>query len=164
GGYAIRDAQSPAAAAGAGPASVRLMLPGFGGHLISEHFLERHLGQGVAVEPTAATRAAFRRWRERQHVLGPASSVRAMLETGATPLLRVLGFTALSEARLSEDLASATLRVGDLTIVLVVARWGDRLDPLWRRSIIEAQQRRAAWCVLFNGTHLRLIHTTRVFS
>src|SRR5712671_2312194 len=97
------------------------MLAGFGGHLISEHFLEQRLTERIAAQPAAAIRSAFRRWRERQHLLGPASSMRTMLDAGATPLFRVLGFNAPSEARFSADFASATLHTGDRTAVLVVA-------------------------------------------
>ncbi|HEV8244717.1 MAG TPA: hypothetical protein VGP93_03080, partial [Polyangiaceae bacterium] len=140
------------------------MLAGFGGHLISEHFLEQQLAQRSRPEPGAGTRSEFRRWRQRQLLLGPASSVRTMLEAGAEPLVRLFGFEIVADVELSEDVASATLRVGTSAILLVVARWGERLDPLWRFAVVEGARRGAAWSLLFNGRHMRLVHTTRVFS
>ena len=140
------------------------MLAGFGGHLISEHFLEQRLEQPSGAEPGAATRAAFRRWRQRQLLLGPASSVRAMLEAGAEPLVRLFGFDIVTDVELSDDVASATLRVGTSAVLLVVVRWGERLDPLWRFAVVEGARRGSAWSLLFNGRHVRLVQTTRVFS
>lgn len=140
------------------------MLTGFGGHLVSEDFLEQQLRRHAGHKPAARVRSQFRRWRERQRLLGPASSVRTMLEAGAEPLAQVLGFDAVTDVELSADVASATLRVETAIVVLVVTRWGERLDPLWRPAVVQAHQRGASWCLLFNGTHLRLIHATRVFS
>ena len=47
---------------------------------------------------------------------------------------------------------------------LVVTHWGERLDPWWRVSVVEAGRRGASWCLLFNGTHIRLLNAKRLFS
>src|SRR5207302_1639144 len=49
-------------------------------------------------------------------------------------------------------------------VVLLVTHWGERFDPLWRVAVIEAARRAASWCVLFNGTHVRLLNAARLFS
>src|SRR5580765_2624765 len=110
------------------------MLAGFSGHLISEQFLEQRLNAQARDKPSLRIRLELRRWRQSQQLLGPASSVRTMLEAGAVPLARVLGFNVVANIGLDETLASATLHVDGSTIVLVVARWGERLDPLWRHA------------------------------
>ncbi len=65
-------------------------------------------------------------------------------------------------------MASATLRTETslhlAPVALVVVRWGERLDPMWRHGLAEAVARGASWCLLFNGTHVRLIQGTRVYS
>ena len=45
-----------------------------------------------------------------------------------------------------------------------MAGWGARLDPFWRPAVVEAGRRGASWCVLFNGTHVRLVNARRLYS
>jgi hypothetical protein len=140
------------------------MLSGYAGHLISEQILERHLREPLAHVVSTVPQAAWRRLQTHQRTLGPASSLRAMYEAGAAPLIQALGFGEPHEVTLTDEIAVATVRTTAPPLVLVVARWGERLDPLWRRAVVEASARGAAWCVLFNGTHARLIQATRLFS
>ena len=73
------------------------MLPGFGGYLISEFFLESHLRSHNADANTISTtqaRSRLEQWRRHCRSLGPSSSVRALLETAAVPLVEALGFEA----------------------------------------------------------------------
>ena len=63
----------------------------------------------------------------------------------------------------SETLA-ATLHEATRAIALLVTSWGEPLDPLWREAVTEAIQRRAPWCLLFNGTHLRIVDAGRLFT
>src|SRR5215510_9154193 len=140
------------------------MITGFSGHLISEQFLEQQLmGVGAGLESAAAL-AAFRKCRARHHLLGPASSLRSLLESGVTPIAALLGFRAVTDVHVREDAALATLGADGVAITLVVTRWGERLDPWWRVGIAEAAGRGASWCLLFNGTRLRLVNASRVFS
>jgi hypothetical protein len=140
------------------------MLIGFGGHLVSEHVLERRVDTHADGQMSNRTRTALVRWRTNQQLLGPASSVRTMLEAAATPFVRLLGFPPPTDIAVGDDVCAATLPARSTPVAIVVSRWGERLDPLWRRATLEATARGAAWCLLFNGTHVRLVHAVRVFS
>jgi hypothetical protein len=49
-------------------------------------------------------------------------------------------------------------------VAVIVTRWGERLDPLWRDAVTEGIKRSAAWCLLFNGVRLRLVDAARVYA
>ena len=130
------------------------MLQGLSGHLLSEAFLEG----AVTPTPSEAAQRALRdlaAWRKHTWGLGPASSLRAMLNAGAEPLAATFGFDSVAEPALREKTLAATLRDGTRTIALLVTSWGEPLDPLWREAVTESLERQAPWCLLFNGTHLR---------
>lgn len=141
------------------------MLPGFSGHLISESFLERHIDGST---PRAASIDDFRRklaqCRVRAQSLGPASSLRALLEVGATPLLRELGFSKIADVDALDGALVATLSGASTPLVLVVTSWGERLDPYWRPAVVASRRRGAAWCILFNGIHARIVQAGRLYS
>jgi Eco57I restriction-modification methylase len=139
------------------------MLPGFGGHLISEHYLERN-AESFPAAAAAAVRRDLMAWRRRSSSLGPASSVRAMLDAGATPLAIALGFEPPSGLVPLEQAIAATLRAGPRGVGLIVTAWGERLDRFWRVAVTEAGRRSAAWSLLFNGTSLRLVDAGRLYA
>ena len=87
-----------------------------------------------------------------------------MLEAGVQPFVRLLGFETVDRIEIGNVVPPAPRRGGRPVVALLVARWGDRLDPLWRAAVVEATRRGSAWCVLFNGTHVRLIQASRVLS
>ncbi len=143
------------------------MLPGLTGHLVSEAFLEAYL-QTIRTAETSRligrVSIELTAWRRQRETLGPASSLHAMLQIGAAPLVAALGFDPPADIELAERAAAATLRGGAGPIALLVAWWGDRLDPLWRTAVTQAIARSAPWCLLFNGTHLRAIDARRLFA
>ena len=143
------------------------MLSGFGGHLVSESYLERCIEQR-ALADVDRRRRELAAWRTRCHTLGPASALRSMLEIGAEPMLAALGHDRPSDVLARPDaLISSIPRCpgsGEAPYVLVVAAWGARLDSLWRPAVVEARRRGAGWCVVFNGTHVRLIGAGRLYS
>ena len=140
------------------------MIPGFSGHLISEQFLEQRMALLPSPHQRLAVDARFRECRERQHLLGPASSVRTLLESSALPIASELGFSIVADVNLQEHAAMATLRSDRTVVALIVTRWGDRLDAWWRPAVVDARRRGASWCLLLNGTHIRLLNAARVFS
>jgi hypothetical protein len=143
------------------------MLPGFGGHLVSEFYLESQIVGPDLVPETVPMRELKRdlvKWRLRCESLGPASSVRTMFDAAAAPLAEILGFERPVDAESIGGILVATLRSGDRSVGLVVANWGDRLDPLWRQAVTSAQRRLARWSLLFNGTHLRIVDVDRVYA
>ncbi len=140
------------------------MLPGFSGHLISESFLERCLESSLASGSSEPGRHRLSRCRERASSLGPASSLRALLEAGATPFFRELGFVGPIGVESLKSTLAATLSNGSTPIALIVAPWGQRLDALWRDAVVYARRQEASWCLLFNGIHARVIETSRLYS
>ena len=140
------------------------MITGFSGHLIAEQFLEQRIPRGPQEKDSPGFGARLRKCREGHRALGPATAVRGLLEVGAAPLARLLGFHIPADLEVFEHAAIATLRADGVVVALVVAPWGDRLEPLWRLAVSESRRRGASWCLLFNGTHLRLMNASRVFS
>jgi hypothetical protein len=144
------------------------MLPGFAGHLISEAFLEGHLSDGPSADADQATAARARRylsgWPRARASMGPASSLRTMLAVGAEPLAAAFGFDSVADVATADSAMAATLRGSTGVVTLLVAPWGSRLDPLWRTAVSEAMRRSSTWCLLFNGTHLRIVDATRLFA
>jgi N-6 DNA Methylase/Eco57I restriction-modification methylase len=141
------------------------MLPGFSGHLVSEFFLESQLAGGPESLEAARVRRQLATWRRECRSLGPSSSVLSLLEVGAAPLLRALGFDPPSNVEHRDRiLVSATVGRESQRVGLVVAPWGHRLDPLWRPAVTDAMRRSAHWCLLFNGTHLRIVEAGRLHS
>src|SRR5262245_20381782 len=142
------------------------MLPGFSGHLVSEAFLDAacRLEGSADIVPLGAARRRLLQWRAGALDVGPASSPRALLEDRARPLLTALGFASPADIEAVEAGLVATVAHDGRSVLLVVTRWGDRLDPLWRLAVTHAMRRSSAWCVLFNGAHLRIIDAGRLYA
>ena len=87
-----------------------------------------------------------------------------MLEAGAAPLFRELGFAGPVRVQSLKGMLAATLSDGSEPIALIVAPWGQRLDALWRDAVVYAREQAASWCLLFNGIHARVIETSRLYS
>ena len=141
------------------------MLPGFGGHLVSEFYLERLVLERDDVRAKAHhVRSSFENWRRQSAQLGPTSSPRAMLELGAAPLMQLLGGDPPSSAEPFDRGVAATVRFDSAPVGLIVTTWGGRLDPLWRAAIVRAIDCGGAWSLLFNGSHLRVVDAGRLYS
>jgi hypothetical protein len=144
------------------------MLPGFGGRLVSEYFAEQLLGSlfaGQLGEPTreAGRRALTKWWQRAETTLGPASSVRSILDCGAVPLFTVLGFEP-RDPRTSPAGPMATLSLVPARLELLVVPWGERLDGIWRVAVRHGILLGASWCACFNGRSLRIVDTRKTFS
>jgi hypothetical protein len=134
------------------------MIPGFGGHLISEAFLEQHLS--TADRAAAGARPPLADWLHRTAHFGPASSVRTLLEGAATPLLEALGFVRPSAVAPAGRGLAATVHLGQAVCILVLP-WGERLSGAWSTAGAEALRRGAVWTVMFNGTHIAIVDAER---
>ena len=142
------------------------MLAGLDGYLVSHAFLERRVAMPADGLAADARRRNLAQWRAWSAALGPASTTRALLQNGAAPLAAALGFDPPADIRELTAATSATLRpIGSAgSVGLIVAPFGERLDPLWRPAVSEALRRGASWCVLFNGTHLRIVDASRLYA
>src|SRR3954468_2556674 len=118
------------------------MLSGFGGHLISEDFLERHLDERGS---SAVDERRLADWIRRCRHLGPASSLRSLVDVASVPLFAALGFDRVADVDFFAGAAAATLTGVAPPVGLLVALWGERLEPLWRQAILHARRRGALW-------------------
>src|SRR6185436_19412573 len=84
----------------------------------------------------------------------PPSSL-AHVDGGLAATLRATGTTA---PRHSAEGATAGV------VALLVAPWGARLDSLWRAAVTEALRRAAAWCLVFDGSRLRVVDAGRLYA
>ena len=80
------------------------------------------------------------------------------------PLVDALGFDAPSRVERAHGCVVATIQADREPIVLLVSAWDERLDPLWRTAVTESIRRAAAWSILFNGTHLRVVDAGRLYA
>jgi hypothetical protein len=88
--------------------------------------------------------------------------VRTLFELGAAPLASAIGLGSPRSVRQHGELIVATLPGETEPIGLLVAPWGASLDPLWRTAVVLGGQQGAAWCLLFNGSALRILSARRV--
>ena len=142
------------------------MVPGVDGRLLSGAIVERRLSSNDAFVADRVRRDLVV-WRERCAALGPASSLRALLEQGAAPLTAALGFdppAAIETMAAAGPALAATLTAGGRAVALLVAPWGGPLDPLWRLAVTEALRRAADWCLLFDGLRLRIVDAGRLYA
>jgi hypothetical protein len=140
------------------------MLPGFNGHLLSGAFVESHLPPNVASADAERLRRELVAWRTRCAMLGPASTPRTILQSAAAPLCAALGFDAPAAIEPAHPAMAATLQAGGRAVALLVAPWGEALDPLWRLAVTQAARRSAHWCLLFDGLHLRVVDASRLYA
>ncbi len=144
------------------------MLAGVSGRLLPGAFLEQLVAPEGERSRHDAARRALTAWRNSARHLGPASSARALLESGAAPLAGVLGFEPPSDVDAYGSALSATVRArdrsGSLPAALVVTRWGDAFDSYWRLAVNAAARRGARWCFIFDGSRLRIVDAGRIYA
>jgi Eco57I restriction-modification methylase len=143
------------------------MLPGYSGRLIAESFLGTEIETRTPQFLKAQAEVARKRLaglRQASQWLGPASSIQALLEAATEPLLETLGFQRPTTITRLTTALVATIRAGQQPVVLVLTPWGERLDASWRLAVTEAIRRSAKWCLLFNGTHIRIVDADQLHS
>jgi hypothetical protein len=140
------------------------VITGFGGHLLSEDFVERHVCQRAGGAGARAFQRAVKEWCAAARALGPASGLRAVADVGASPLAHLLELRAMGPFEFSEEYAVVACRAGGESVVLLASHWGAALHRFWRDGVVRATTAGAAWCLLFNGTHVRLLTPGRAYS
>lgn len=160
------------------------MLHAVHGTLVSEYFAEQLLADRFAhrigEDEREPARRAFARIVRACRSLGPASSLRAVFDVGAGPLVELLGFNVAGLRALprspsrrtpavawpapEENHLAGMLERGDARVALLVTSWGHNLETAWRDSILLGIASNARWCLLFNGRHLRLVDSFRSYG
>lgn len=139
------------------------MLPGIAGHLLSSAFIDHQLPAILASGDAERVHRDLVAWRRSCAMLGPASTPRAILQSAA-PLFVALGFDPAEQIETCQAALAATLRSGARVVALLVSPWGESRDPLWRLAVAQAAHRAAGWCLLFDGLHLRIVDTSRLYA
>jgi methylase of polypeptide subunit release factors len=147
---------------------------GLSGSLFSLQFLQEQLPSALEGELGEAEREPARR-RARSVLtglaeLGPASSVRAIFDRAAGPLVNLLGFHAAGVDALPSGLLMCTLGpsggigLSNVSIVFLVAPWDASLEGAWRDAVTAGIATGAAWALCQNGRDLRIVDARRSFS
>ena len=139
------------------------MLPGIAGHLLSSAFIDHQLPAILASGDAERVHRDLVAWRRSCAMLGPASTPRAILQSAA-PLFVALGFDPAEQIETCQAALAATLRSGARRVALLVPPWAEAGDQLWRLAVAQAAHRDAAWCLLFDGLHLRIVDTSRLYA
>jgi len=133
------------------------MPAGLSGHLLSASFLERRLAEAGDGLVDHGARRRFAVARQAADTLGPSSSLRAVLEAGAAPLVGVLGFEAPQDLDRVDSVLAATVAAPTGCLALLVKCWGEPLDVPPHTLAKQALLRSSRWNAIFNGTDLRLV-------
>ncbi len=131
------------------------MSAGISGHLLSTAFLAATL-ERMNLQAGAALPARSQ--------VGPASSLRSLLDAGLAPLLENAGLDPPCDVEISYDTLIASVVTEGASIVLLVTRWGAPLHLAWRAAVEHAIRRSARWAVVFNGSALRILDAARAHS
>lgn len=143
------------------------MVPGFGGHLVSQSYVEQQLLPALIESEHAGAITGFSRdlsrwWRQVARSIGPASSARAVFDVAVGPLLSVLGHGPPSLASFTWGLAGAA--GGQPRVAVIVLPWASRLDGRWRDALRGGIAAGAPWAFVSNGHSLRIVDCTRPWT
>jgi hypothetical protein len=142
------------------------MIAGVSGRLISASFAESELPDiaGHSTPPLDARRAIDAWSAHREAAFGPASSVRAITDGIAIPLLKILGFTVTRRVDGDGSARLETRRRGFRVVPVTVLGWDASLDSAWRDSVLDAIRADERWTLILNGTSLRIVDAHRTWS
>jgi hypothetical protein len=142
------------------------MIAGVRGRLLTAAFIETELPAiaGICTPPPEALRELDEWSAYRERAFGPVSSVRAIADGIAVPLLRILGFAVI---RREDGSARAQFDAGwrgTPLVPVMVLGWDEPLDGAWRDSVLDAVRADERWALIFNGSSLRIVDAHRTWS
>jgi len=144
------------------------MLNGLTGSLLSHHFAERVLpeefeGQ-LGESALTSTHKSFIHWWHRECAqLGPSSSIRAIWDVMAVPLVVRLGFTAPATVGSGAHLRYAIANGAGCHLVLLASAWDASLDSVWREAVRGGLHAEAPWALCTNARQWRLVDCRRTY-
>lgn len=142
------------------------MIAGVRGRLITTSFVESGFAAiaGDRRPPRDVVRS-LDTWSARRHAeYGPASSVRALTDGVAIPLLTILGFTIIRRSDTTERVRLTTGWRGSPLVPVTVLGWDYPLDAAWRELVLAAVEADERWAFVLNGTSLRIVDGHRTWS
>jgi hypothetical protein len=141
-------------------------LAGVRGRLISAAFARDVLPTLTAVDPTMpAIQRTIERWNAQRHAqLGPAASVRSIVDTAAIPLLTLLGY----RIQQRHDIESSSHLIAEtpdgVPLAVIVTPWASPLDTSWRSAVVAGVGTDARWSVCTNGVAWRIVDAQRTWA
>ena len=141
------------------------MIPGVSGRLIGVSFATEVLPtiSGVREAPPHVLRGILQCHAAAQTALGPASSVRAVADIVAVPLLVLLGF-AVTTRRDREQRCELLAEAHRAVVPMIVIPCGASIDAAWREAVIAGIGTDGRWCLCTNGRALRLLDAHRTWA
>ncbi len=152
------------------------MLPGISGSLVTTTYAREALfsafeGRLGEASMRHGLRAIAKCARDADRRIGPASSVRAVLDVAILPLVAALGYDVdrmepLRAPGFIGVLSSATAvrRDGAPVAVVLALPWGAPLDSHRRVAIAETPRRGTSWALVCNGSSLSILDASRSWS
>ena len=139
-------------------------MTGYDGYLLASEFVRARASEPHALAFARDRQDALKRWCAHARTLGPASPYRALLDVALYPVLDLLGFEVAGPAEVATGHVRVSARAAATKVAVIVTTWGAPLAAFWREAVTQAVRTGAAWCLLCNGTHLRLVHASRLQS
>lgn len=140
------------------------MIPGYGGHLFAEDYVERLLDTPDVRRDAARLQRALSAWGGTASTLGPASSLRAITELATLPLARLLGFEPGVAIALTNEASFVEARVGAERVLLVSLAWGQPSGTATRDALLRARRLRIEWLLIVSGVTVRLVRASQVHA
>jgi hypothetical protein len=141
------------------------MIPGVRGRLITASYVRDLLPDAAPESPPPAFGRALDSWWERvDDTLGPASSVRAIADSAAIPLLRLLDFSITTRTDVPGGCLVQTRWSDQPGPQVLVVGWNQPLAPAWRTAVLGAIAIDCRWSFCVNGTALRIVDARRTWS
>jgi hypothetical protein len=142
------------------------VLPGVSGTLLVPTFLEQVLLEEIATEPADASRfrEIHRWWRSSQRKLGPAVSVRTIVDAAAVPFFEAAGFRVVHLEPAGDGFSGLLRSDAGSVVALRVAPWGTDPGREWRSAVCTGRIIDARWGLVFTGSHMRVVDARRPWS
>lgn len=144
--------------------------PGISGSLLSGSYASEPLAQAFAGRLGEASSAracrALERWVTRvERSLGPASSIRAVLDAAALPLLEILGYDVdRAERRRELGFVLHLVKERQTVALALVLPWGGPIEAAWLNAVRAGIDAHLRWTLAVNGTALGVFDAARTWS
>ncbi|MEZ5318991.1 MAG: N-6 DNA methylase [Vicinamibacterales bacterium] len=139
-------------------------LAGIGGSLFPGHFLAERADGGMlrgGTDPRRLQAHLGRWWRSAEATCGPSTSLRAVFDGVACPLLGALGFR-VRDPRFDADRIRARLDTpGGGRVALLQLPWAARPSRRWREAWDAARDAGSRWCLVLAPPYLSVVDARR---
>jgi hypothetical protein len=144
------------------------MLPGVTGSLVSGSYLVEKVLPELDARPARDARGGMLRlqrwWTRAEASLGPASSARAVLDTGALPLVGALGYRVVQLEPHAGGFIGALADETQPVALLCCGLWEADADRAWRGAVRAGRVAGVRWAFIYTGPRLRIVDAARTWA